>query len=195
MRPYRISFKYQFLLMILLFCNVSFAQSVASRNLSMNIEADAILYHQDGSIYAAGGWNAPHIYKIHTNDSVSIFATGLTGIVDMVWGTNDTIIGSSYQQGRLLKIAPDGTWSNWVQSSVGIASLYKDINGDIIGTINPGLNHPSSGSVIKVSPNGQISAFASGGTIYKPGGITQDSAGNYYTVSYTHLTLPTKRIV
>ena len=82
--------------------------------------------------------------------------------------------------GSLLKIAPDGTKHTFVQSSIGVAGLYKDHNGDIICTINPGLASASAGRVIKVKPDGTVSTFASGGSISKPSGATQDEEGNYY---------------
>lgn len=166
--------------MLLLSSYTTFAQEVKSRDLTMNINVDGLLYHENGTIFASGGWNGAYIYKIKPDGTTSIFANGFTGIVDMVWGTNDTIIGSSYQTGKLLKIAPDGTKHTFVQSSIGVAGLYKDFNGDIICTINPGLAHPSAGRVIKVKPDGTISTFASGGSISKPSGATQDEAGNYY---------------
>lgn len=165
---------------LLAFSNVLNAQEISSRDLSSSINVDALLYHEDGSIFASGGWDGSNIYKIAPDGTVSVFASGFVGIVDMVWGDNDTIIGSSYQNGRLLKIAPDGSSTIFVQSSVGVASLYKDYNGDIICTINPGLAHPNPGKVIKVTPEGNIITFASGGSIYKPSGATQDEEGNYY---------------
>lgn len=172
--------KYLSICLIITFSNALSAQEVNSRELSDNIQVDALLYHEDGSILGSGGWNGSNIYKIAPNGNVSTYASGFIGIVDMIWGENDTIIGTSYQDGRLLKIAPDGTSSTFVHSSIGVASLYRDYNGDIICTINPGLAHPSPGKVIKVTPEGNVSTFASGGSIFKPGGATQDEEGNYY---------------
>lgn len=169
------------LLVILLFsCGLLNAQKIQSRVLSQKIKVDALLYRSDGTIFASGGWNGANIYKIDPDGKVSVHASGFVGIVDMVWGANDTIIGSSYQTGELLKIAPDGTKKTYIRTSYGVASLYKDFNGDILCTINPGLAQQSPGSVIKVKSDGSYSTFAYGGTISKPSGITQDNEGNYY---------------
>lgn len=156
------------------------AQEIRSKMLSESINCDALLYHQSGVVYGSGGWNGSTNYKILPDGEIVVHAEGLTGIVDMVWGENDTIIGSSYQTGWLKKIAPDGTTKTFVYIGTGVGSLYKDYNGDIICAINPGLAHPSPGSVKIVTPEGDVSDFASGGSIYKPGGITQDVEGNYY---------------
>jgi|GEM_PF-1586613 len=157
-----------------------FAQEIQSKMLSESIKSDALLYHESGVVYCSGGWNGSTNYKILPDGEIVVHADGLTGIVDMVWGENDTIIGSSYQTGWLKKIAPDGTTSFFVYVGTGVGSLYKDYNGDIICAINPGLAHPSPGSVKRVTPEGNVSNFASGGSIHKPGGITQDVEGNYY---------------
>lgn len=168
------------ILSILFISTMTNGQLVSSRILSNSIKVDALLYKEDGTIFGSGGWNGSNIYKIEPNGNVSIHTSGLVGIVDMVWGENDTIIGSSYQEGKLLKIAPDGSWSTFIQTSVGIASLYRDFNGDIICTINPGLASPNAGQVIKVTPQGSVSTFVSGGSINKPSGICQDDSANYY---------------
>ena len=79
------------------------AQEVKSRDLSISINVDGLLYHENGTIYASGGWNGSNIYKITPDGNTSVFANGFIGIVDMVWGANDTIIGSSYQTGKFAK--------------------------------------------------------------------------------------------
>lgn len=160
--------------------NLISAQTVYTRELNKTISIDALAYKGDGSIFATSGWNGPTIYKITPNNEVTSFVKGLKGVVDLTWGINDTLLGSSYQDGQILKISPSGNVENFAFVGNGAASLFTDNNGDYLVTINPGLAHPSKGSVKRITPGGKVSTFASGGTINKPSGIAKDSYGNYY---------------
>ncbi|NKB71498.1 MAG: T9SS type A sorting domain-containing protein [Candidatus Latescibacteria bacterium] len=158
------------------------AQTVSSQQLARSLKTDGIKEGPDGKLYIAGGWDATTLHRADADGALEEFASGLQGPIDMVFVSPDTVVVSNWAGRNLVKITMDGTLHDFVSFTSQPSGMAADNAGNLYVSLNqadaPGPE--KAGFIGRVTPNGEWTVFAQGGTVNRPVGLTFDTAGNLY---------------
>ncbi|OEK02874.1 hypothetical protein BFP97_15670 [Roseivirga sp. 4D4] len=141
----------------------------------------------EGNIYCADfgqSLNSPPgtlVYKITPNGEASIFATGLVGASGNTFNADGTLLyQSNIQGGRVSTINSSGQVTTFVSGMSSPVGVVFDSEGNLY-VANCGDN-----TIKKVTPEGEVSTFASGNLFACPNGITIDNDGNLYVANFSN---------
>jgi len=145
----------------------------------------------DGAVYIADfgasldNANGRQVLRFTHKDSLIVFANqNLSGASGNDFDKDGNLIQSNIAANRISKIDMNGNvttlTSQLIQSPVGV--LVRD-DGSII-ICNCG--NQTTSAIIKISPSGVPTIFATGQGLFCPNGITQDDQGNMYISNFSN---------
>lgn len=146
---------------------------------------DGVSVDKDGYIYVNSNgklnqWNGTTIYKVSPDGSeVSQFAAGLPSWpVGSQLDRDGNLYVTGWNAPRIVtKILQDGTTQKIASGIQEASGLEIDNDGNFY------VMEPPTNSMIKITPDGQKSVFAQGGSFNKASGITYDRGGGTFYVS------------
>tara|TARA_B100000035_G_scaffold202343_1_gene173077 strand:- start:20 stop:955 length:936 start_codon:yes stop_codon:yes gene_type:complete len=113
-----------------------------------------LVFDKNGNLYCANANNT--ISKITSGGSVSIFASGLSGIYDLAFDKKENLYVSNLGNNTISKITPSGSVSVFASVNGGPIGLAFDKSDNLYVASN-GIN-----TIFKITPSGSISTFATG---------------------------------
>ena len=131
-----------------------------------------------GNIYSANDRNNS-ITKILSSGSSSVILSGglLNNPSALAFDTNSNLYIQNYnwtEASSILKLSTNGLVSVYANIDGGGSGLAFDQSGNLYG-----VNY-AFGNIYKITTNGTVTTFASGGGIAAPTGLAFDSIGNLY---------------
>ncbi|CAM2064033.1 SMP-30/gluconolactonase/LRE family protein [Sulfidibacter corallicola] len=157
------------------------AGSVTTVTMDSDLRIDGFTMGPDGMMYAAEGWAGNRVFRISLEGVVETYASGLRGPIDMAFDRFGNMIVTE-TVGSLARVAPDGTVER-------LAFILSGPNGVAVGPDGNyyvtyyGVNG-SGRQIDRVTPDGEVSTFAEGGSIRTPIGIAFDDAGMMYSTNF-----------
>ncbi len=146
---------------------------------------DGISVAPNGDIYLSGGLGNKNVYRITSEEDVAVFATGFTSANGSDFDSDGNLYVADYQANRIRKITIDGTVSTFAKNLDGPAGVYVDPDNYVYVGLY-GANFSGRGSkVLKISPDGEISAYAQGGGLQDVIGVAGDGNGRIFTGTYS----------
>lgn len=123
------------------------------------------------------------INKITPGGSVSTFATGVNQTVGLAFDSSGNLYQSDYTTGGVNEISPAGVVSSFNSTTQVYGGLAFDSSGNLYVSNVGGI--PFSIDVVKITPGGVASQFATGAGIGAPTGLVFDTSGNLYEADGT----------
>lgn len=145
------------------------------------LTVDGIHAGDNGVIYAAAGFDGSKVYEIAADGRVSEIADGLAGPVDIAKTSDSMLYVTNFFTKTLSRIDADGVISDFGELLEGPSGIASDSQDNLyishFGAAGEG------DTIIKVTPNGESSVFASGGFLQGPVGIAVDEYDNVYVAN------------
>ncbi|GEM_PF-4612779 len=156
------------------------AQRVYDFELQDTISMDGIRI-LDGVFFVAEGWDGDKILIIAEDGSVTTFAEGLSGPIDIM-NRGDKYYVSEWTGNQVTVLDGDGAVLSELAVSDGPGIMVMDDEGIIYLTHNV---NSGSGLISQIDLNDQVTSFVSGTPLVDPGGIDIGLDGNLYVASFT----------
>ena len=167
--------------------NESIAQTVitltepfsASGGLSVDRSGVVYVANYGDSLKRGDGAN---IFKVDFNGKVTVFASGLVGASGNEFDSKGNLYQSNITGNKISKITPDGTVSLFT------AAIIKNPVGVTVDNLDNiyNTNCKKQAEIIKTTPAGVSTIFASDSLLSCPNGLTIDSDGNLYTANFNN---------
>lgn len=158
--------------------------SVSTHPAELDMIGDGIDLDSHGNIYIPSGSGDPFVWKITPDGTVSEFANGYESAVGIGIDSNDTLYVNDYRDNKLTRITSDGTKTDFAVDLDGPAGVAIDNQDNIYITLY-GANFSGNGStILRFTPDGEQSVYATGPELNGPIGIAIDDAGNIYSSNW-----------
>ena len=167
---------------------VSPAQTVetltATLNASGGVSVDA-----RGDIYVAdfgttlGNANGTTVYKVLRDGSFSVFATGLQGASGNDFNSEGYLIQSNIAGGKVSKIDTAGNVEDFADANIFSPVGVSVGNGDTVFIADCRSN---PGTIVRITPDGTSTIFASSNLLNCANGLTRDDEGNLYSCNFNN---------
>lgn len=162
------------------------AQAMAKRAFPLAyLTMDGIHASQSGIMYAAAGFDGSKVYYISPEGDVFDFGLGLEGPIDITDDAEGNLYVTNLNADKVSKIAPDGTVSDFATTNPGPAGITSDAEGNLYVS-HYGQGDGDGSTILKITPQGEVSTYAEGGLLQAPIGITFDDAGNLFTANFNN---------
>ncbi|WP_223032227.1 DUF11 domain-containing protein [Hanstruepera marina] len=137
---------------------------------------DGLAIDSSGNLYATNYWN-DIVYKIDTNQSVTIFSNNHDGAAGMVLDSNDNIYLARYEAFDIVKLDSEGNTIEVVANEIAAPiAVDFDSNGNIY------TNNNVNNAITKIDPQGNKTIIPVG--IYNNSSLTIDDDDNIYVSDY-----------
>lgn len=144
---------------------------------------DGLAVGANGDIYVSGGPGAQNILRITPEGEMSVFAAG--------FNTNGSYLDShgnlyvaNYAESSVRKITPEGVVTTFASSLDGPAGIWVDPKDNVFVSLF-GANFSGVGAtVLRITPNGAVSTYATGGGLQDVIGIVGDENGRVYASNW-----------
>lgn len=170
-------------LLILFFGNsILIAQTVSTvvPPNSGNYINNGLTIDSNGNVFASdyfgpnGTFNGSTVYKIESQDSVSVFANALSGPAGLAFDSQGNLFVANFNGGFISKVDSSGSKTTFATGLNFPAGLIFDSQGNLF------IANYGNGVVTKITPGGTKSNFAVLGAVNQLVGITIDSSENLY---------------
>lgn len=142
-------------------------------------EGDGVSVAQDGSVYVSGGPNG-NIVHFNLDGSRKTLISGYDYLADSDLDSAGNLYVASYGSNSILRITPKGTVSTYTSDLNGPASVYIDKKNNMYVGLY-GADYSGTGaSVMRITPDGTKTIYATGGGLKDVIGITGDEQGEIY---------------
>ncbi|HEX5056127.1 MAG TPA: hypothetical protein VFX02_06480 [Gammaproteobacteria bacterium] len=146
--------------------------------------SDGISVGPNGDIYVSGGPAAQNILRITPEGEISVFATGFVSANSSDFDSSGNLYVADYQANAVRKITPTGVKTIFASSLNGPSGIWVDQNDNVLVSLF-GANFSGTGaSVLRITPGGAISTYASGGGLQDVIGIVGDENGQIYASNW-----------
>ncbi len=151
------------------------------------LNMDALLATEDGTVFAAEGFNGSRVFKITPGGNTTVYAEGLAGPIDMAQDAAGNLYVTNFLNASVSKITPDGTVTFFAETLPFPSGIVIDASGNLYVS-QYGLTDPTTGlgtgdAIEKISPDGVVSTLSQGDLLVAPVGITLDEQGNIITAN------------
>ncbi|MEM6644884.1 MAG: T9SS type A sorting domain-containing protein [Bacteroidota bacterium] len=178
-------------LTLLLLCTtvqLGLAQTVTSISFETSQSMDGLyLDPASDQLFATGGFQGTKVYLIDRGGDFRTAGDGLVGPIHLTRSTDGNLYATDFSpqstQGTVSRITPDGRRTVFARVKAGPSDIVADADGNLYVTHYGGLNTADGRSVSKITPDGQVSDFSSGGRLVAPVGIAMDDEGFIYTAN------------
>lgn len=137
---------------------------------------DGLAIDSSENLYATNYWD-DIVYKIDTNQTVTIFSNNHDGAAGMVLDSNDNIYLARYEAFDIVKLDSDGNTIEVVANQIAAPiALDFDSNGNIY------TNNNVNNAITKIDPQGNKTIIPVG--IYNNSSVTIDDNDNIYVSDY-----------
>lgn len=179
--------KIQTLIMTIIFTSMTFsANANLRRTLPLAfLTMDGI--HADGSgmFYAADGFDGSRVYAITPEGTTTEFASGFSGPIDVTNDSSGNLYVTNFNNATVSKVSPQGEVSEFATVLAGPSGITVD-SQDNLYVSHFGAGDGEGDTILKISPDGEVSVFSQGGLLSAPVGITFDNKGNLFTANFNN---------
>jgi|TARA_B110000438_G_scaffold289433_1_gene324003 sugar lactone lactonase YvrE len=145
---------------------------------------DGLAVDSTGNIFIPSGFGDPTVWKIASDGALTEFASGYQSAVGIAIDSQDNLFVNDYRGNALTMITPAGVKTDFATQLNGPAGVAIDSQGNIYVTLF-GANFSGTGaSIIRFTPEGVQSPFASGAPLRDIIGIAIDDADNVYVSNW-----------
>jgi len=146
--------------------------------------ADGISVSKSGDVFVSGGPLTNSVIRITSEGVVSEFATGFESANGSDFDSKGNLFVADYAANMIRRISPNGTVSTFASDLDGPAGVFVDEEDNVIVGLY-GANYSGKGStVLRITPNGDISALATGKGLDDVIGVVGDENGELYAGNY-----------
>jgi sugar lactone lactonase YvrE len=178
----RILFTYIFIL-ILNFAGPANAQQVyvSTIQLTSPLSLDGLIVADDGTLYGAEGYNGSRIYEINMDGTSSIFASSLSGPIDMDFDNEENLYVTTFNNSGVYKITPSGVVSRYATVTIGPSGIIINRQTKDLFVSHFGSAPFSGNTVYKVDSSGSSSVFVQDSRLKSPVSLAIDDSANLFT--------------
>ncbi|MEL6199073.1 MAG: hypothetical protein AAFR09_02585 [Pseudomonadota bacterium] len=156
----------------------------AGKSLPLSVlNFDGIHMADDGFIYAAEGFRGDRLFVITPNGQVFIQASGLAGPIDIANDSAGNLYVSNFNNATVSKVTPEGVVTKFADVRPGPAGIVVDSQDNVIVS-QYGEGDGDGVTVTKITPEGEVSALASGGLLQAPVATAIDDDDNVYVANF-----------
>ena len=158
------------------------AQSVVSLDLEPAQSIDGLYLDNEGTLYAAGTFTGFNLFRIASTGATSLVASGFSGPIQSTRTPDGNLFVTNFNAARVTRISPEGNANTFATVKDGPSGIVSDKEGNLYVS-HYGVGNGTGNSITKITPDGTVSDFASGGTISVPVGLAIDNSGNVYAAN------------
>lgn len=162
---------------------IEFAQSpfrLVSTFLDSGVnQTDGISVGPDGNMYVSGA-DSQNILHVTPDGDSSVFASGFTSANGSDFDSHGNLYVADYNGSAVRKVRPDGTMTTLASSLDGPAGIWVDQNDNVfVGLFGANLSGTGN-SVLRISPDGAVSTYASGDGLRDVIGVVGNGEGRVF---------------
>jgi hypothetical protein len=144
---------------------------------------DGLSVGANGDIYVSGGPGGQNILRITPEGGMSVFAAGFN-TNGSHFDSHGNLYVANYDESSVRRITPDGVVSIFASALDGPAGVWVDPNDNVFVSLF-GANFSGVGAtVLKITPAGVVSTYATGGGLQDVIGIVGDENGRIYASNW-----------
>ena len=156
----------------------------AGKSIPINyLDIDGIHVAKDGLIYAASGYSGTKVYAITPDGNTFDFAEGFNGPIDLATDSQGNLFVTNFNDATVSKITPDQVVTKFADVRTAPAGIVID-RDDNLYVSHYGAGNGEGDSVLKITPNGDVSVYSEGNMLLAPVGIDIDDDGFIYTANF-----------
>ncbi len=168
---------YLFLALLLSFeIKAQTVETVTGPNPKVN---NGLVVHENGDIYASdlfgSGFNGDKVYKITTDGTSTVYASGLSQPAGLVFNKNGILYIAEFTSGEISKVDSEGIITTFASGFNQPADLIFDTNENLY------VSSYGTGRISKITTDGSVSTFTNG--LSQPIGLAIDDEGYLYAAS------------
>ncbi|MEL7369622.1 MAG: hypothetical protein AAFN74_11960 [Myxococcota bacterium] len=156
--------------------------------LSEATNIDGLFFSQNGDIFAAEGFNGTKIFRITDDGTVTTYADGLSGPIDIAEDDDGNLYVTNFLGSSVSRVRTDGTVEAFAQVDPFPAGIVRAPDGQFYVSIYGAADLTSglgTGTIIhEISADGTVTEFSSGGELMAPVGIDLGPDGTVYTANF-----------
>jgi sugar lactone lactonase YvrE len=159
-------------------------RSVSTLAETVPTTSDGISVGANGDIYVSGGDGGHEIFRITPAGEVSVFATGLGSANGSDFDSSGNLYVADFASGAVRKITPEGVMTTFASSLDGPGGVWVDENDDVLVTLFGAVVWGNGATVLRITPDGTVSTYASGPPLQDLVGIVGDDNGQVYAANW-----------
>jgi sugar lactone lactonase YvrE len=146
---------------------------------------DGMHVRSDGIILGAGGFRSDQLLYIQQNGVTFDYISGFAGPIDITETPDGNLFVTNFNNATVSKVTPDGQVEEFAQVLVGPSGITSDPAGNLYVS-HYGVGNGDGDTVLKITPEGEVSTYATGGYLDAPIGTAIDENGNLYVANFNN---------
>ncbi|HET7811752.1 MAG TPA: hypothetical protein VFL16_14375 [Steroidobacteraceae bacterium] len=150
--------------------------------------SDGLSFGPDGNLYMSGGpggSTGQQILRVTPDGTVSVFASGLGSANGSHFDSQGNLYVADYQSNSVRKITPAGVMTSFATGLDGPGGVWVDGDDNVlVGLYGAGLAG-NGAKVLKITPGGTVSTYASGGGLRDVVAVVADENGEVYASNWS----------
>lgn len=137
----------------------------------------------NGIILGAGGYKSDQLLYVQQDGKTYDYIKGFFGPVDLTQTPNGEIYVTNFNNATVSKVNTDGSVEKFADVLEGPSGITSDLQGNLYVS-HYGVGTGDGDTVLKISAQGLVSTYATGGLLNAPIGTTIDENGNLYVANF-----------
>ncbi len=146
---------------------------------------DGVHVLSNGVIIGAGGFQSDQLLYIRQDGVTYDYIKGFEGPIDLTQVPDGSIFVTNFNNATVSKINTDGTLVKFADVFEGPAGITSDQQGNLYVS-HYGSFSGDGDSVLKITPDGEVSVYSSGGLLSAPIGITMGEQNMLYVANFNN---------